>query len=55
MADAVEHILVGLKRIKDKDKFGHYIKSSDKEKYEPFIRDWKQKCINEFERIKNNH
>ena len=33
--------------------FGHYIKSSDKEKNEPFIRDWKQKCLNEFERIKN--
>jgi hypothetical protein len=53
IADAIEHLLIGLKRIKEKDKFGYFIKESDKIIYEPFVEEWKQKCIDEFERIKN--
>ncbi len=51
--DALEHILVGLKRIKDKDTFGHFIKPSDLASYEEFISVWKEKCLEEFQRIKN--
>ena len=53
VTDAIEHLLIGLIRIKEKENFGHYIKESNKTKYEPFVLEWKNKCINEFEKIKN--
>ncbi|MEZ5148792.1 MAG: hypothetical protein R2759_17410 [Bacteroidales bacterium] len=51
--DAIEHLLIGLKRIKEKDSFGHFINESDRERYESFINEWKPKCLNELEKIKN--
>ena len=53
VADAIEHLLIGLQRIKEKDNFGYSIKESEKENYAAFIQKWKQKCLDEFERIKN--
>jgi len=51
--DAIEHLLIGLKRIKEKDAFGHWIKESDKARYESFVQEWKPKCLIELEKIKN--
>lgn len=51
--NAIEHLLIGLKRIKEKDVFGHLIKESEMVQYESFIQEWKQKCLNELEKIKN--
>lgn len=51
--DAIDHLLTGLKRIKEKDAFGHFIKDSDRDKYESFINKWKPKCLYELEKIKN--
>ena len=51
-SDAIDHLLIGLKRIKEKDVFGHYMNESDKVKYESFIQEWKPKCLNELEKIK---
>jgi hypothetical protein len=51
--DAIGHLLIGLKRIKEKDTFGHWIKESDKIQYESFIQEWKPKCLIELEKIKN--
>lgn len=47
ISDALEHLLIGLKRIKEKDKFGYFIKDSNRVEYEAFILEWKQKCLNE--------
>jgi len=51
--DAIEHLLRGLKRIKEKVVFGHFIKESEKVQYESFIQEWKPKCLKELEKIKN--
>ncbi len=51
--DAIEHLLTGLKRIKEKDVFGHLIKKSEKVHYESFIQEWKPKCLKGLEKIKN--
>ena len=50
ISDALEHLLIGLKRIKEKDKFGHFIKDSNKTEYEAFIQEWKQKCFYEIKK-----
>lgn len=52
--DAIQHLLVGLKRIKEKDKFGHEIKESDKSRYAPFIAEWKPKCLTEIQKLKKS-
>ncbi len=48
--DAIKHVLIGLCRIKQKDKFGHFIKERDKESYNAFIQKWLPKCLKEFEK-----
>jgi len=52
ISDAIDHLLIGLQRIKEKDEFGYYIKESDKEVYQSFIQQWKPKCLAALERIK---
>jgi hypothetical protein len=51
--DAIEHLLTGLIRIKEKDVFGHLIKTSKMVHYESFIQEWKPKCLKGLEKIKN--
>jgi len=51
-ADAIEQLLIGLKRIKEKDDFGYYIKGSKKEEYRTFVKKLKDKCLFELEKLK---
>ncbi len=51
--DAIEHLLIGLKRIKEKDTFGYLIKETEKSRYDEFIQEWKPKCLNELNKLKN--
>lgn len=48
--DAITHLLVGLKRIKKKDIFGHVIPKNKKDQYLVFSDKWLQACFN---KIKN--
>lgn len=51
--DAIRHLLIGLCRIKQKDKFGHFINERDKESYNSFVQKWLTKCLKEIEKNKN--
>jgi len=55
ISDALDHLLIGLFRIKDKDTFGYLIKESQRSEYLEQIKNWKTKCLIEFERLKNKN
>jgi hypothetical protein len=46
LTKAVEELLVGIARIKEKSRFGEPLKARERAEYQSFVDKWRDKCLN---------